>query len=173
MCFARRIAGLAAQGHDDGVAVDLGRVGHQGVDVDDQARAAVGFGREHGVDAAGAHVDAPRCERERGVRQVERDARRLVDGERQGLGRRTVQVQLQLHLLAGQRLHVDGLELERVGGLRAPRANADNTTSATAPIVAVRILKSDHAFALPVPKAFSQPMPTRPVARYIRRDRPV
>ena len=70
------------------------------------------------IDAAGAHVDAARCERERGVRQIERDARGLVDGERQGLGRRTVQVQLQLHLLTRQRLNVDGLELERLGGAR-------------------------------------------------------
>ena len=93
--------------------------GIERIHVDDQARAAVRFGCEHGIDAAGAHVDAPRCERERGVGQIERDARGLVDGERQGLGRRTVQVQLQLHLLAGQRLYVDGLELERFSGMNA------------------------------------------------------
>ena len=72
------------------------------VDIDDQARAAVGFGREHRVDAAGAHVDAARGEAERGIRQVERDARRLVDGERQRLRRRAAHVQFELHLLTRQ-----------------------------------------------------------------------
>ena len=44
-----------------------------------------------------------------GVRQVEGDARRIVDGERQRLGGRARQVQGELQLLAGQRLHVDRL----------------------------------------------------------------
>ena len=89
------------------------------------------------------------AQRERGVRQIEGDARRLVDGERQRLGRRAAQVQLELHLLAGQRLNVDGLELDRVGGLRDAgdrrkrdeQQRSDHRRSC---------LESDHASILPV-----------------------
>ena len=102
-------AGLLAQGDDDVVAIHLRGVRQQGVDIDDQARAAIGFGGQHRVDAAGAHVDAARGQRQRGVGQVERDARRLVDGEGQRLGRRAAHVQLELHLLTRQGLNVDGL----------------------------------------------------------------
>ena len=109
-----RVARQAAQRDDDGVAVDLGGVRQQGVHVDDHARTAVGLGRKHGIDASRAHVDAPRRQGERGVRQVERDARRLVDGERQRLGSRAAQVQFELHLLTRQGLNVDRLELERI-----------------------------------------------------------
>ncbi len=112
-CLSR----LAAQSDDDGIAVDLGGVRQQGLHVDDQAGAAVGLGRKHGIHAAGVHVEPPRRETQRRVRQVERDARRLVDGERQWFGSRAVQVQFELHLLTRQGLNVDRLELERIRGL--------------------------------------------------------
>ncbi len=124
-------ARLLAQGDDDVVAVDLGGVGHQAVDIHDQARAAVGLGRDHGVDAAGTHVEAARRQRQGRIRQVERDARRLVDGERQRLGSRTAQVQLELHLLTRQGLNVDGLELDRISGSRreTDRSQCDEAPS--------------------------------------------
>ena len=46
-------------------------------------------------------------------RQVQRDARRVVDRERQRLRGRPRQAERQLELLAGERLHIDGLELVR------------------------------------------------------------
>ena len=105
--FADVGAGLLAQCHDDVVAVHLGGVGHQVVDIHDQAGAAIGLGRDHGVDTAGSYVDAARRKRQSRIRQVEGDARRLVDGERQGFRSRTAQVQLELHLLTRQGLDVD------------------------------------------------------------------
>ena len=49
--------------------------------------------------------------------QIEGDARRLVDRERQRLRRGSAQVQFQLNLLSRQRLNVDRLEFDRVGGM--------------------------------------------------------
>ncbi len=60
---------------------------------------------------AGLHVDAPGGQRQRRVRQVEGDARRVIDGERKRLGRRSRQAHRDLQLLTRQRLHVDRLEL--------------------------------------------------------------
>ena len=53
---------------------------------------------------------------------------------------------------------------------RTPAVNADRATSARPPIVAVRIL---NLIMRSSPCGLNWPMPTRPVARYIRRDHPV
>jgi hypothetical protein len=138
-------AGLLAQRDDDGVAIHFGGVRHQVVDVHDDARAAIRLGGEHGVDAAGAHVETARCESQGRVRQVERDARRLVDGEWQRLRGRTAQVQPELHLLTRQCLNVDGLELDRISGSRREtgRSQCDNGHRAH---YRRSYLNSDHAF---------------------------
>ncbi len=66
-----RCAGARAHGHDDVIARHARRVGLELLEVEHDARAAVGFGREHGIDAVRGHVDAARGQRQRGARQVQ------------------------------------------------------------------------------------------------------
>ena len=101
--------------HHDVVALDARRVGDEAVQIHDDAGATARFGGEHGIDAAGAHVDAPRGQGQRRIRQVQGDARRLVDRECERLRCRSAQVQRELYLLAGERLHVDRFKLVEVG----------------------------------------------------------
>ena len=103
-------AGGRAEHHDDVVALDAGVVGHHLVKVQHQARAVLGLGGQDRVQTRGVHVDAPRGQRKGGVRQVQRDARRVVDGEGQRLRGGPRQAHGQLQLLSGQRLHIDGLQ---------------------------------------------------------------
>jgi hypothetical protein len=99
-----------AQRHDDLVALDAGLVRQHVVKVQHQARAAIGFGGQHAVETAVAHVDAALGQSEPGVRQIEGNARGVVDGERQRLRCRAAGGHHQLHAVAGQRLHVHGLQ---------------------------------------------------------------
>ena len=79
----------------------------QAIEVQHEARAARGFGGEHGIHAAGADVDAARGKGQCRVRQVEGDAGRVVDGERHRFGGRRRVMQRELHLLPGDVLDVD------------------------------------------------------------------
>ena len=98
---------------DDVVAGHARRVRQQAIEVEHEARAARGFRGEHGIDATRANVDAARRQRERRVREIQRDARRIVDGERDRLGGRRRVMQRELQLLTGEVLHVDRFELVR------------------------------------------------------------
>ena len=89
--------------HDDRVALDARFVRHQAVDVQHDARAAVRLGDVHGVEHALLHVDAARSHRDGRVGQIERDARRIVDGERERRRRVIAEPQRQLDLVAGAR----------------------------------------------------------------------
>jgi hypothetical protein len=103
-----------AERHDDIVAVDARVVRHQLVEVEHHAGAVLGLGRENGVEARGVHVDAPRRQRQRRARQVEGDARRVVDGERQRLRRRSGEVHDELQLLPSEGLHVNCLQAQLI-----------------------------------------------------------
>jgi len=83
---------------------------------------------------------AARGQRQHRVRQIEGDPRRLVDGEGHGLGGRSGQVQLELHLLARQGLHLDGLEFVRIRGVSLEIEPGDRGHT-IARVVAARILK--------------------------------
>ena len=114
---------------DDVVARNAGLIRQQAIEVEHEARAASGFRGEHGIDSAGANVDAARRKRERGVREVERDAGGIVDGERDRLARRRRVTQRQLHLLARDVLYVDRLELvRRALRIRGVAGEADDDT---------------------------------------------
>ena len=104
---------LAPDEHDDVVAGNARLIRQQAIEVQDETGAAGGFGGEDGIDPTHAHVDAARRDGQRGVREVERDACRVVDGERDRLSGRRRVTQGQLHLLPGDVLHVDRLELVR------------------------------------------------------------
>jgi hypothetical protein len=114
----------ASEAHDDIVARHARLVRHEPIEVQHEARAAVGLRGEDRIEARGADVDAAGRQRELRVRQIQRDARRVVDGEGQRLRSRCRHAQGQLELLPRERLHVHGLELDRAvraGRLRVRR----------------------------------------------------
>jgi len=98
--------------HDDHVvAADMRLVGDLLIEIEYHTRAAIGFGRDHGVHAVGADIDAARGQRDARVGQVERDTRGLIDGEGERLGRRSGQMQGHLQLVGIEFLNVDRLQL--------------------------------------------------------------
>ncbi len=89
-----------AQRDDDVVTVDARLVGHEAIEVQHEASAVLRLGGEDRVETRGLHVDAPRRQRKRRVGQVEGNARRIVDGERQRRGGRPRQAHRELQLLS-------------------------------------------------------------------------
>ncbi len=75
------------------VAFDARLVGNHRAQVHDDARPAVRFGSENGGQRADVGFLAARVERERGVRQIERDSRRIIDREAHRLGSGAAQAQ--------------------------------------------------------------------------------
>ncbi len=81
--------GGRAQHHDDVVAVDTGLIRHELVEIQHDARAVFRRRSHDGVESRGVNVDAARGQGEPRVRQIEGNSRRVVDGERQRLRRRS------------------------------------------------------------------------------------
>ena len=114
-------------------------VGLHAVEVEDEPRATAGLGSDDRVDAADLDVDAPRIDRERRVRQVDGEARGVVDRERQRLRRRAVQHEPHLDLLAGLRLQLDLLQAaRRLRPVRPGAASASIPASAGSAACAAR-----------------------------------
>ena len=116
----------------DAVAFDARLVRNHRAQVHDDAGAAVGFGGQDRRQRADVGVLATRLERERRVRQIQRDSRGIVDRERHRLRSRAAQAQPQLDLLPRQRLNVDGLEAQRVLRGHDGRQEADREKPAEA-----------------------------------------
>jgi hypothetical protein len=103
-----RAGGLScADGDDDAVAFDAGRVSRQIGHVQHDSASTVRFGGENRRHGSDIDVLAPRRQCEHGIGKVERDARRIVDRKRQRLRSSTVELETQLEALTGQRHDVD------------------------------------------------------------------
>ena len=112
--------GPLAERHVDVVAFGSRRVRLQLVEVEHDPRAPGGFGGDDRVDTAALTSMRRDSSPMRGARQVDREARGVVDRERDRLRRRPVEHEPYLELLAGLRLQFD---LGKPGGrLRQARS---------------------------------------------------
>ena len=92
------------------VALSARGIRDQAIEIEHHTGTACALCGHDGIEAGLVHIDAPRSQRQGRARQVQGNARRIVDGERQRLRCGTGEFELQLQALPGQRLHIDGFE---------------------------------------------------------------
>ena len=105
--YGGRCLGGGPEADDDLIALRARGVGHQACQLDDHPRPVAGL---RGADPFGEpDADLPRSltQGKRGVRQVERDARGVVDGEADGLGCFAAQLEDHVDAVAGTGDEVD------------------------------------------------------------------
>ena len=107
-------------------AAAAGFVGHHGIQVQDHPGTAVSLRSQHRIERAEIDVAAPRVKRQARARQIERDARRVLDRERQRFGCRVTHDERELDPLSRKALDLDVPELVAALGVGAGAAERKN-----------------------------------------------
>jgi hypothetical protein len=95
---------------DYAISLDARCIGHESAQIEHDTGSPVGLGRENRREWTQVHVLATRLKGDYGVRQVDCDARRIIDRKAHRLRGRLVVPQTQLESLTGEWLDLDGLE---------------------------------------------------------------